>query len=115
MSSVDSRSDRLVDELTIQSIGARLRAVAPGATVILFGSYARGEASADSDLDVMVVKPAVHAHRRETAELLRAVRAEAIPVDVVLVSRANFDKWRDQFGSVIYEAANEGRVIGVDE
>jgi len=44
----------VADEL-IQEIVTRLTEAAPGSTIILFGSQARGDARQDSDLDILVV------------------------------------------------------------
>ena len=47
----------VIDETTINQAVNLLRQAAPGATVIVFGSCARGETNEDSDLDVLVVEP----------------------------------------------------------
>ena len=43
--------------------------------IVLFGSYARGEARPpDSDLDLLVVKPGAASNRRESAKIRRCLR-----------------------------------------
>ena len=54
----------MIDEATINKAVELLRQAAPDATIILFGSGARGESKEDSDLDFLVVEPAVTAQRR---------------------------------------------------
>jgi predicted nucleotidyltransferase len=44
------------DGHVIDEFGRRILAAAPGARVILFGSYARGDARTHSDLDLLVVE-----------------------------------------------------------
>lgn len=41
----------------VKKISETLREVAPDSTAILFGSEARGEARADSDIDVLILLP----------------------------------------------------------
>ena len=43
------------------------------ASVILFGSQARGDADAGSDIDLMVIEPTVESPTHEAARLYRAV------------------------------------------
>jgi predicted nucleotidyltransferase len=45
------------DEILIAEAGRRLAKAAPDADIIVFGSRARGEAHADSDLDLLVIEP----------------------------------------------------------
>ncbi len=88
-----------------------LHRAAPDATIILFGSQARGDATPESDADFLVIKPIVKSRRKEMAHLLRMLRPLRIPADVLVYSRRVFDKWSRIPGTVIYEAAKEGKVL----
>ena len=101
----------MVDDATIKQAAALLQRAAPSARIILFGSYARGEAQADSDLDFLVVEPDVTARRQETVRLLDVLRPLRIPVDIVVTSRDTFEKWASTPGTVLYEAARDGQVF----
>jgi predicted nucleotidyltransferase len=101
----------MISEETIQEAVARLRQAAPEATIILFGSRARGEQGEASDLDFMVVEPEVKARRAEMVRLSDVLDPLGIPVDILVVSRKNFDEWRDVPGTVIFRVAKEGRVL----
>ena len=90
-----------------------LRRAAPGAQVILFGSHARGEARENSDLDFLVIEPELTARGEEMVRLRDVLRPLRIPVDVLVASRATFEKWAQTPGTVLYEAAREGRVFDV--
>ena len=87
-----------------------LNAAPPGSEVILFGSYARGEADAGSDVDFMVVEPRVLTARSESIRLREAARSSRIPMDVLVVSRKRFDRWKGLINNVIADAAREGKV-----
>lgn len=84
---------------------------APGSRVILFGSYARGDARPDSDLDFLVIEPRVEARRSEMVRLSDVLRRMGIYADILVVSERSFDEWSDTPGTVIYQAAREGRVF----
>ena len=79
--------------------------------IILFGSQARGEASDDSDVDVMVVEENPSDRLAEMVRLNRALRSLSIAVDLLVVSEEKFSYWRDTPGNVYFEAATEGRVL----
>jgi predicted nucleotidyltransferase len=101
----------MIDEETIQKAASILAEAAPGSKVILFGSYARGTAGEDSDVDLLVVEPEVRKWRSEMVRLLETLRPLRIPVDVLVVSRATFDDWADEPDTVLYEAHHAGRVL----
>ncbi len=102
---------RVIDEAIINKAVALLRQAAPDATIILFGSWARGEAKEDSDLDFLVVEPEVTAQREEMVRLSDALRPLRVPFDVLVVSQKTFDEWADTPNTVLYEAAREGRIF----
>ncbi len=101
----------MIDEAMISKAIDLLRQAAPGATIIVFGSCARGEAKEYSDLDVLVVEPEVTAQRDEMVRLMDVLRPLGIPVDVLVVSKKTFEEWADTLNTVLYEAAQEGRVF----
>lgn len=103
----------MIDEATISQAVGLLREAAPGATIILFGSHVRSEAGAESDLDFLVVEPQVKARREEMVRLRDVLRPLRVPVDVLVVSAKNFQEWRDTPGTILYEAAREGRIFRV--
>ena len=88
-----------------------LQEAAPQSTVILFGSYARGDATDESDLDFLVVEPSVVRRRSEMVRLRDVLRPLRIPVDVLVTSRQVFDSWSRAPGSVLCQAAREGLVF----
>jgi predicted nucleotidyltransferase len=101
----------MIDEMAIRRAVELLQRAAPDATVILFGSYARGDAHDESDLDFLVVEPEVWARREEMVRLRDVLRPLRIPADVLVTSRDTYEKWADTPGTALHEAAREGRVF----
>lgn len=101
----------MIDEATITKAVELLQRAAPGATIIVFGSCARGEPSEDSDLDVLVVEPEVTSCHEEMVRLARVLRPLEIPVDVLVISWKTFEEWSDTPGTVLFEAVQEGRIF----
>ncbi|MBM4438438.1 MAG: nucleotidyltransferase domain-containing protein [Actinobacteria bacterium] len=79
--------------------------------VILFGSHARGDAGAQSDLDLLVVLPDP-ADRRAAAVAIRVALAD-LPVykDIVVTTPDEIARRGDLVGSVLRPALREGRVL----
>lgn len=95
----------------VEEAAAILREAVPGATIFLFGSWGRGDQRLDSDLDLLVVEPVVRSRRKEMSRLADLLRPLRIPADVLVFSRATFDKWSKIPGNVLYRAAKEGKVL----
>ena len=101
----------MLPDQTIQAAVDRIVAAANPTKVILFGSYARGEANEDSDLDLMVVEPVVDDRATEMIRLRRAVGRVGIGVDVLVYSDAEYEERKDWLSNVVYWAAREGKVL----
>lgn len=102
---------RVYDDGVIAEAARRIVAAAPGARVILFGSHARGDPRQDSDLDLLVIMPAVDDAPREEVRLRRTLRGLGLFVDVVVVSAADVERLRSDASSVVGVALTEGRVL----
>ena len=98
------------DNTTVQRAAEMLLAAAPGATVILFGSYVRGSQTPDSDLDFLVIEPQVVSQIKEMVRLRDVLRPLRISADIIVTSEEDFNHWSKIHGTVHYDAATEGRV-----
>lgn len=79
--------------------------------VILFGSYARGEAGPDSDVDLLVVMPFQGLRHHKQIEIRMALHDTRVPVDVIVTSPEDF-AWRQRVvGTIEYPAVKEGKVL----
>jgi predicted nucleotidyltransferase len=100
----------MISESQIQEAVRRLVESAQPRKVILFGSYARGDAREHSDLDFMVVEADVNDRHAEMVRLSDELHSMHIPADVIVVSEDAFGYWADTPNTVYYEANREGKV-----
>lgn len=79
--------------------------------IILFGSYAKGNPTSDSDLDIMVVLPVQGSTRRKANEIDLALADRTVPLDVIVVTPEQYQRQRKIVGSIVCEALREGKVV----
>ncbi len=83
--------------------------------IYLFGSHARGEARADSDVDLLVVEREPfgprHSRFQQINRLYRALSSFRIPKDILLYSRDEFAKWRNSLNHVVSRCYREGKLL----
>ena len=87
--------------------------IARPSRVFVFGSWARGEATDLSDLDLAVLIPEERTSeipelRRQINQRLGAIR---MSIDLIFVTEEYFAKFRSSINSIYYKIANQGKLI----
>ena len=99
-------------QATIDTTVLRLVAEFHPEQIWLFGSYAWGEPDEHSDLDFVVVLPRSDETPIKRAQRAhRCLRGSGMPNDVLVKTRAEFERYRDLRPSLTFKIANEGRLI----
>lgn len=101
----------MTNEALIEEAGRRLKAAAPDADLILFGSRAKGESHPDSDLDLLVIEPDFDRRGEEYGRLRKELRGLGVAVDLVIYRRRESDQSCDVPGSFLHRILGEGRVL----
>lgn len=101
-----------LDPITIIDAAVRAADAASGpARVLVFGSYARGDAREDSDLDLIVIEPQFTDKAAEYLAIRSAIGRLGVGVDVLLFSEIEFSRRSQVPGTVLYWANREGKVL----
>ena len=114
---IETRRDNAtqVDDMLLRQIVAAIVRAADPEQVILFGSRARGDAEADSDVDLVVIEAEPFGPGRdryaESVRLLRALTDIEIAADILVYSRDEVEYWRDSLNNVLARALREGKLV----
>ncbi len=97
----------------LKSIGERLGKEYDAEEVILFGSYARGEATEDSDIDILVIAPAKERFFERMATVKRLIRdiRNGLPIAPVVLTRQEVEKNILKGNQFVKEILEKGIVI----
>jgi predicted nucleotidyltransferase len=79
--------------------------------IILFGSYARGNAGPDSDVDLLIVMPVRGSKRKKAVEIGVALHDIKVAKDVIVVTPQEFEWRKDVIGTIEWPAVREGQVL----
>jgi predicted nucleotidyltransferase len=102
----------MLNEQAILDAARRAAAAATRpASVMLFGSYARGEADDQSDLDLLIIEDEVADKAGEYLRIHRAIGALGVGVDVLVFSRRDFERRSLVPGSLPHRVRHEGRLL----
>ena len=79
--------------------------------IILFGSYARGDATEQSDVDLMVVAQTDLPQRERFKAIRRLLADFPVALDVYLKTPEEYERWRCVVNHVVYFADKYGKVV----
>ena len=97
----------------LDEVADSIKQVHPICTIILFGSYARGEQREDSDLDICVLVPEL-TYRRADMEIDAACairRGFPLPIDLSLYTFDEFEEKSKKKYLLQYDIKKDGVVL----
>jgi uncharacterized protein len=105
-------SETLGQEL-LHEVRTRLVRLLNPEDILLFGSFAKGTATPQSDVDIFVIMPAgVHTEKGMVVQARRAIKdvlyARDLSFDILIKSSESFDRYKRYPGTIQYEAATHG-------
>jgi uncharacterized protein len=104
-----------IDESMLNDITATIVQAAKPERVLLIGSHARGDASAHSDLDLMVILPSNGdnrpSRRKLSGQLYRTLAKFPVSKDLLLYTSEEVAHWKDDLNHCIARGLREGKVL----
>lgn len=79
--------------------------------ILLFGSYARGDAHPQSDVDLLVVFSECANKRKTAVDIRRALADLPVCKDIIVTTPEELERQRDWIGSVLRSAQREGKIL----
>ncbi len=81
--------------------------------IILFGSYAYGVPTEDSDLDICVISNTIESKIKEKAKIRKALKSIEISKDILVEDEAYFLAHSDKnwINTALYDARHKGEVL----
>ena len=98
------RNKKAIDQETLNAIIQRVVEVAKPDKIILFGSAARDQMGANSDVDLLVIKSGNFHRGRLTEEIYMNLFGVGQAVDIVVVTPEDVERYRDSLALVIHPA-----------
>ena len=102
---------KALDPQMIEEIVRRVTSAVHPLRVILFGSAARGEMGAESDVDLLIVVPDGTRRRDASRRAFRALTGIGIAKDVIVVTESDVKEFGENPSLVIKPALEEGREV----
>jgi len=100
----------ITDEL-IQEIKNRIVSEVHPEKIILFGSYAYGTPTKESDVDLLVIMPSNEPMHSRVTRIRKLVRDIPIPKDIIVYTPQEVEKWKDASVAFITSIIRKGKVI----
>jgi predicted nucleotidyltransferase len=111
----NTMQNELVTEELLRNMTERIVREVNPLKVVLFGSYARGTARPDSDLDFLIIEDtpfnAQRSRRAEQTRLWMLFPDVRVSIDFLVYSSEEVTKWETSRNHVIHHAMSDGRVL----
>jgi predicted nucleotidyltransferase len=103
----------MIDICDIERVARRLGIAANAEQVILFGSYARGDARGESDVDFLIVANSDLPRFKRSRELYQLFRPYPFAMDLLVYTPEEIERGKQSPVSFVSTVLQEGKVLYV--
>jgi predicted nucleotidyltransferase len=103
----------MIDEHDIRRVARRMGIAANADRVILFGCYARGEATENSDVDLLIVAESGLPRFKRSRELYKLMRPYPFGMDLVVYTPQEIERGKKSAASFVSTVLREGKTLSV--
>jgi predicted nucleotidyltransferase len=100
-----------VSQKQIRSIVSRIAEVQNPLRIYLFGSYQRGLATGESDIDLLVIHDTRLKTAQRAAEVQRMFNPYLYDLDIIVMTPDEFESQKNQINTLAYFVNNEGELV----
>jgi uncharacterized protein len=100
-----------VTEEVLQAVAERIAESLRPEKIILFGSYARGTPTSDSDVDLLVIMETDAPRTQRYLAVSRLLYPRPFPVDILVKTPGEIERALEIGDIFIHEILSEGRVL----
>ena len=101
----------MISEQKIEEVKNRIVENFHPEKIILFGSYASGNATEDSDLDLLIIQKTELPKGERKMPIKNMLRSFEFPMDILVYTPDEVDYWKDASMAFVTRIINEGKII----
>jgi predicted nucleotidyltransferase len=79
--------------------------------IVMFGSYATGTPTPDSDLDLVVIQETPLPPAKRTQAIRKALRGTTVPIDLIVYTPQEVSYWAEEPLAFPTKIANQGKTV----
>jgi len=101
----------MLEDADILGICRRIAGELNPEKIFLFGSYARGEATEESDVDLVVIADSPLPHHERNLAVRRLFPHRSFSLDAFVYTRGEMERYGSIPGTIVYEAVHNGKLL----
>ena len=101
----------MIEESKIKEIVNKIAIGFSPDKIILFGSYATGQANEDSDLDLLIIKDTDLPMHKRNIEIRKALIGLKVPMDILVYTNVEFENEKKQKYSFLSQLIDQTQTL----
>lgn len=101
----------MIDKAKINEIISKIALHFDPDKIILFGSYASGNATNDSDLDLLIIQETELPRHKRSFDIQKSLKGSMIPMDILVYTIKEFEEERNQKNSFLHSLIQNSEIL----